>query len=472
MTTHREIAADDIVAHPGSFGEADGRVFRWNGRLLRGLRGASEVALRDLAQKGVLTRLIDDGLVVDTAITEFTTTEYALVLEHRELWPVSVAAEWCPEMLRDAARVVLHVQSALYACGYRLHDAHPWNVVFDGTTPRFVDVGSFESSADGRGWPAAEEFSRFFLNPLRLYALGHEHIARELLRDHNTGVTDREAQLLDPSVATFARRLGRSWLRRAAGRLPSPVVSLLQRSRRAQELADERLDLNECRHEVLLGKVNALSFPAISTPWSGYYDEEFPDFERRSGWTPKHESVDRVLSRLKPLTVVDVASNRGWYAQLAARHGCSVVAFDVDQPSVSAMYGDAQREGLRITPLIMDLTRPTPGEGPLNEHLPPATQRLQGDLALGLALLHHLCYWQRLPLILAVESIISFTSDAAVIEFIDPADQYVAEWARPTPDGYDLELLRAHLGNRFNRVSEMPSNLPTRLLFVCEGKRL
>jgi hypothetical protein len=186
------IPEEEIIWHPGSFGDAGGRLFRWNGRLLRGLTGDAADLLRTMATDGSLAELVAQGVVVETTATELSTSRFALVVEHVELRPVTYANEWPAEMLRSAAELVLRLQTQLRRRGLTLHDAHPWNVVFDGTHPVWVDITSIER-ATSRGWPAAEEFRRFFLNPMRLFDAGQHRVARQLLRDFHTGVDDREA---------------------------------------------------------------------------------------------------------------------------------------------------------------------------------------------------------------------------------------------------------------------------------------
>jgi hypothetical protein len=217
--------------------------------------------------------------------------------------------------------------------------------------------------------------------------------------------------------------------------------------------------------------IRRLQLAPASMPWSGYYDDEFPDFNTRDSWTPKHKSVDAVLRSRRPASVVDVAGNRGWYAQLAARLGASVVAFDIDEGSVSKLYDDVHAAGLDVQPLVMDLTRPTPGEGIGYDHLPGATSRIKGELVLALAICHHLCYGQRVPLASAIDAVAAYAEDSLLFEFIDPTDRYVQEWGVPTPHGYSHEAARTHLLTMFDTVTEYPSNLTSRSLLLAEGRR-
>src|SRR5207248_3355832 len=150
----------------------------------------------------------------------------------------------------------------------------------------------------------------------------------------------------------------------------------------------------------LLGRLRAeverLVIPSPRTEWSNYYDGSLLPFFASDDWTPKHSSVDRVLSDLRPPSLLDIGSNRGWYAQLAALRGSRVVAFDADEPCVTQLYQDSKERSLPILPLIMDFKNPSPGYGVCNQWLAPATERLRCDMVLGLALVHHLAFKQQL----------------------------------------------------------------------------
>src|SRR5262245_52307033 len=140
--------------------------------------------------------MIRDGLLIDTEITNLNLQGYEVVLKHRRLPFVSYPYEWCFTALKDAALLVLNVQERLEMKGLSLQDAHPWNVVFDGCRPYYVDLGSIERARALDSWGAYDEFCRFFLNPLVLMANGHGRIARLLFHDSHDGVQNADVLAL------------------------------------------------------------------------------------------------------------------------------------------------------------------------------------------------------------------------------------------------------------------------------------
>src|SRR5664280_2564844 len=73
----------------------------------------------------------------------------AAVFEHERVWFPSYPYEWPPEMLWEAGRLTLDLALAALEDGYGLKDATPYNILYRGSEPVFIDVPSFEPRAPG-----------------------------------------------------------------------------------------------------------------------------------------------------------------------------------------------------------------------------------------------------------------------------------------------------------------------------------
>ena len=180
---------EEIEFHPHSFADPAGRVFRWQGQLYRGLRAPSADFFAELARSGTLADLVRDGLLVDFEPAELRIEGFDLVMRHPAVPFPSYPHEWGCAMLRDAALVILNLAAELAERGLTLKDSHPWNVLYRGSRPVWVDLTSVGPRDERPGWPPEREFRRFCLNPLVLMASGHDRIARYLLPDKD-GVSD------------------------------------------------------------------------------------------------------------------------------------------------------------------------------------------------------------------------------------------------------------------------------------------
>ena len=148
----------------------------------RHVRPAYVPFTREFLGTPMLARWVGAGKVVPTTVVS---EEGGLVLEHPRLPFISYLWEWCPAQLRAAADLTLDLAADALANGYIIKDATPSNVIFDGPTPVFVDVLSFEKRDPTSAlWLAQSQFVRTFLLPLLAQKmLGWPLAATQLRRD-------------------------------------------------------------------------------------------------------------------------------------------------------------------------------------------------------------------------------------------------------------------------------------------------
>lgn len=346
----------------------------------------------------------------------------ATVVEHERVPFQSFPYEWPAEMLHAAAVLTLDLAERLLDEGLGLKDASPYNVLYRGARPVFIDLLSFEQR-DPRDptWLPYAQFVRTFLLPLLVNRHFDVSIA-QLLTTHRDGIEPEEVTRLCGPLQ----------------KLRSPFLTLATIPARlaAQHAADdatiyERKTLADpAKARFILGRVlksvrrklkQVAPLAGRNSTWSDYtahnsYTRDYlPD---------KEAFVTDVLAYLRPRKVLDVGCNTGHFSALAARHGASVVAIDYDAVVVGEVWRRASVEGLEILPLVVNLARPTPGIGWRNQECPSFLERAhQGfDAVLMLAVVHHLLVSERIPLAEIVDLAAELTTDTLVIEFIAPAD--------------------------------------------------
>jgi hypothetical protein len=472
-TNMQRIPYGEIVFHPLSSADPSGRVFWWEGKLYRAITAERASLYRQLFDEGIVQCLFNKGLI-ETELTSLQIDGYKMVLRHRELPFVSYPYEWCAAMLKDAAMTVIDIEMELAQHGLTLQDAHPWNVLFDGFKPFYVDFGSIVPAQTSALWPAYDEFCRFFIYPLYLMSQGYGRIARWLLHDYERGVlkSDLVALTRKSSLGLRAKDVAMQLLSVAKQRVPrrfrpglkKGLALVKSKLLRPSAVTQSRLDfLQQVRREV-----EGITIPSLRSEWSDYYDGSFPPFSPSDDWTAKQISVHQVLSDLRPNSVLDIGSNRGWYSQFAAVRGSKVVAFDVDEACVTRLYYDAKKTCLPILPLVMDFRNPSPGYGLCNRWLPPAIERFTCDMVLALALVHHLVFKQHLHFEQIVEGLFAFSKRWLLVEFIPRDDRYVREWWSERYFWYTFDNFVGFLKKRFHDVRILPSFPELRLLLLCE----
>jgi hypothetical protein len=161
---------------PSSFRDPSGRLFRHGGVIYRTGSADALAGYRDARGSGLLDRLEREGLfaasqLVDARSQGLEPNEVGdSLIKQTELPLVTYSYEWSFSMLRDAALTTLAALEVSLAHGFLLKDATSFNVLFEGTVPRLVDIHSLEPRAEGTFWAGYAQFCRAFLFPLFLMA--------------------------------------------------------------------------------------------------------------------------------------------------------------------------------------------------------------------------------------------------------------------------------------------------------------
>jgi SAM-dependent methyltransferase len=422
-----------------SLRDPNGHVRLVNNRLIRVVNPAGladlQAFLRSAAsaqflqsEKLVNTRFLDPPAIAEILQDQEVRCVYeqllnATIVEHDRVWFSSFPYEWPAEMLHAAAQLTLDFAERLLDDGFGLKDASPYNVLFRGPCPVFVDLLSFEPrDADDPTWLPLAQFVRTFLLPL----LVNKHFGiglGDLLVTHRDGLEPQEVfRLLNPLQKFLPRFLTLvsipTWLSAPDG-AENPQI---YRKRKLQSQGKARFImrgvLSSMRHKL------ATTSPRVgrNSPWSDYMDKK----DYSLGYFPRKQSfVSEVMSFERPAKVLDVGCNTGHFSAIAARTGASVVAIDSDAVVVGQVWRQAEAEHLDIMPLVVNIARPTPAIGWRNSECASFLDRARGqfDAVMMLGLVHHLLVSERIPLTEVISLAAELTTKFLLIEFVAPDDQ-------------------------------------------------
>src|SRR5918996_3316446 len=186
------IPREEISFVSDSFIDPNGRVFEWKDEVYRALTKNYAPFCTDLFEKGIIQQLIKENLLVESEIVDWSIQPGDLVLRHRKIPVLSYCFEWPAAMLKRAALLTIDLCIRLAEHDLTLQDGHPWNILFDGTKPTFLDLSSIVPARDDILWAPYQQFCNFFLFPLYLYSAKQERLARWLLHDVLEGVTNND----------------------------------------------------------------------------------------------------------------------------------------------------------------------------------------------------------------------------------------------------------------------------------------
>ncbi|HEX3035120.1 MAG TPA: hypothetical protein VHT73_08305 [Thermodesulfobacteriota bacterium] len=460
------IPYNEVSFHPHSFGDPDGRLFWWKGELYRGIRSEWVHFYSQLLQDGVIQKLIDRGILIETEPSPLAIEGYEMVVHHRYIPFPAYAHEWCAAMLKDAALTIIELLIELAQHGLTLKDTHPWNVLFDAYKPVYVDFTSIIPKKDDYKWSENNSFYRFCLYPLILMSCGQERIARWLLWDYE-GVRKSDVLMLTgdhnllASIPSVMNRLT-SVLRQ---RSPDPYRELLKKvlkpmqSKFYKQSHSRKFQLEFL--EQIRRRVESITLHSLKTE-----DSDGNSISYAS--TVKQKCIYRILSDLQPTSVLDLFGNTGQYSKPAALLGSRVVSFNTDPRCSTQLYYDARDKKLPILPLIMDFTRPTPYRGLSNECFISAAGRFKCDMVLALAWAHNAIFKRRLNFDQIVEGLAQFSKRWLVAEFVPREDPDICKLWSDSFSWYTLDNFISALRKWFNVVKIVPSYPEPRVLLLCE----
>jgi SAM-dependent methyltransferase len=465
-----ELLLDDIHIHESSYVDPNGFVFLYKDQIHRGIHREQESFYRRLFEDGTIAKLSREHHLVESNPADLTLPDLdcPLVLRHQEIKPLTYCVEWCPSMLRQAAKATLELTLALEENNCLLQDAYPWNILFESTRPVHVDFTSIVPLSGVKLlWPAYQQFLNFFLHPLKLSAMGKGQVARLLLRDYINGIS--LGQLNQHTTMAYALKhpfsSGLGLLMGLADKRAQKTQEWkikLQKRIDSQKATDMNNPLRRRLLKGLLKQTEAIRFPSSADNWSSYYEE-------LQGALPnkKENVVQRILQQLSPRTVLDLGCNVGRYSIIAARQNATVLAMDASESCIEALFQKASSENLGITPVIGDILNPTPAFGFLAKQFPSMIDRFQSEVVLCLAVMHHLHINGRQPFDRIAKLMNALATKAVIFEYVDPADDNIRLLDHGREINYSLESVSQELSKYF-QLTCLDSDRPTRKILVCQ----
>jgi SAM-dependent methyltransferase len=483
--------------------DAGGDVFLYRGRILRGIQPGGEALYREILRNCEKHDLFRFGIVAtcESDISLKPDLSYDLVLEHEKIPFISYPHEWPTSMLKVAALFHVDLYSELSPYGLTIKDWHPYNILFKDTKPVFVDFASII--------PVENLKDEAYLTPPRVPSL-----FKHLWDSHSAYFYEMHQRMCVPyfllplylmhqgRYKETRRRMFETTLN--AGRSVIKKREVFPEINRARLLYDirmilkrmallERGEIKERFLQILREEISSLDVSVTRSDYTYYYEakkEDFP-FEPSERWNKKQRVVYEAIGRLRPETVLDVSCNTGWFSILAAKLGCKVMAFDIDEACMNVLYEHAEREKLSILPLVMDLAHLTPdvfpreracrskksclwGDFPL---LLSAVKRFKCDLVLALAIVHHMVLGAGHSFAEVVGTLSALAKKYMVIEYVAKEDDLIAREMSFFPsykasphsfDWYNLTNFVRELGRYFTKVEIEESYSESRFIAICE----
>lgn len=413
-----------------------------------------------LTQSGLYAVLVQKGLMISHQEVQSDDDDPAIykMIRPEQISFQSYPFEWSYGQWRKALLALLDINAIALKYGMILKDATPFNFYFAGGKAVLLDTTSFIIFNQNDPWIAYRQFCEEFLGPVALM--------------HNNGV--QWAKLMMANVRGMplpfiSRQLPKgSWLN---------ITCLLHIHLHARYAGKQGKAKKGFTAEKLFSLFGMLRSAVMSWNkphpfkgnWESYYEE---------GDVPYLIDKERImiawLGDLKPGTVIDLGANTGRFAVLAAKYAKQVIAVDKDAYCIDLAQDTIEKDSLaNITALNADLAQPSPGLGVMNREYPSLAERGHSDMALGLALVHHLCIDMNISLAQIAEMFAAFSDEYAIVEFVPADDEKAAQLIANRGGiftGYSEELFVTTFSVYFDQVKETAVGATKRKLYLFKKR--
>lgn len=395
----------------GQVGEVDGEIYRviYNPKLIQNLGRLSII----------IEKLIKLGLIQTEFLGMADSGNY--ILKHKKFTHQTFIHEWTFQQKKDAIILVLRLQRELRQHGFSLHDPHTNNVTFIDSRPVYFDFDSIHYDLPDVTILA----ERFWYGRKRPHqGWGVWLGINKALMDNLSYKYQNAEKLYTESIKTIKEL--------------QPDVRVSQWSRYSQALP-KGMDVK--RPETHAGK----------------YGDATRMFQKHN-------------LQHKAETVLDIGASRGMFTRCMLANGVKkVVAVDIDESVIEQFYKETKQEGLPVTCAYLNV---------MDKHVEFAERkasvdRLNCDLVLCIALVHHLCYFRGVKFGDLALQLWKFTNKYLMIEWIPYTDKCLTgitnKFGVDRPEYTEDNFLKA-FGGFFNVVDVAPMTPDPRKVFLLKKK--
>lgn len=454
-----------------SFRDPAGFVFYENNEVFRYISPSYYPKYKKLVISGLYKKLINKGYLIpfEEIGKESTPDGEGLIIKPHKIPFISYPYEWTFSELKEAAQLTLEIQRVALEYGIQLKDASSYNIQFIGSKPIFIDILSFEYWNEGVMWKAYKQFCQHFLAPLTICSFCDPRM-KSLFASNLDGIPLDLAKSLIPKTAYLhPSRFLHLWLHEFFQK----KSNVLQR----KEINTDDILLKQPSRssfglvQSLIGSIKNLERKKEHSLWKSYYQG---NSYQEQALEQKKDVVANILSNLKPKMLWDLGSNEGLFTEIVSQYCHYSVAFDLDLTCIENMYNRLRKdENQSILPLHIDIANPSSGVGWVNKERMGLIERGPCDVAMALALIHHLIVSNGIPLKNIAKFFHQICSDL-IIEYIPPSDPKFRQICQTNPRDFSFlteNLFISTFSEKFLLKIRIPIEKSLRVLYHFETKR-
>ena len=374
---------------------------------------------------GLYDKLIEEELIIKHK--EIERTDDSVILEVEKVPFISYPYEWCYSEYRDAALLTLKINLIALDYGMILKDASVYNVQFINGRAIFIDTLSFDKYEEGLPWGAYGQFTRHFIAPLALMNFVDLRM-NTLMRDYIDGVPlDLADSILKKRGGLFVKQ-HITWQNK----------SIMKHNNSGK--SDKKVNINLPKKSLINimvmieSQIKGLKRKHVDTEWDLYYENtNYSELAENN----KKDIILDYVSIIKCRNIaLDIGANDGKYSRIISEYFDNVLAMDIDCNAVDRNYSISKNDKENILPLVLDFNNPTPSIGFACHERESLDRRLDSDLVMALALIHHMAISNNVPFYKIAEWFSSL-GRYLIIEFVPKTDSQVELLLKTRVDIFD-----------------------------------
>lgn len=431
-----------------------GAVFKFEGEIYREIYPEYVEQTMELFDCGLVKKLVDKQLLIDTQITDMHLQKGDLVLKHETIPIITHEYEWTYGMIKDAALLIIELLRELDLYGYELKDCHDGNVAFRNNKPIFIDFGSIILNSHKRYPLCYRQFLNAYYCPLLLANTKYDTMIRSLMKS-GTLYSNMELvfELSHIKISKFIEKLySIEWKL-----LYKDYNGGLTKWKVASQIgfilkwfgiiSKQKIDRKRCawinKYEKKLKNIKCYR---NKTQWGDYYTADSTFENTRFGTLIKQVKIhdDEINS------VWEIGANSGWFAEELLKK-CNIstyVATDYDMKAVEKCYNRFGNKNVYVANVDVKEVYIGYCDGETE------IERFCSDLVIALALTHHLILTQKLNIKWIAKFLYDSTNAYVLTEFMPLGLWYGQETDMNTPNWYTYEWFKNEMELYFDFVWE------------------
>tara|TARA_A100001035_G_scaffold210425_1_gene170302 strand:+ start:1096 stop:2478 length:1383 start_codon:yes stop_codon:yes gene_type:complete len=455
-----------MIFDEGSFRDPAGQVFYHSNKVYRIVKQTGKKRIDFLNSKDLINKssknnfLIESRLLNGQEIKDLGFKNEEIIFEHKKLPYVSYPYEWSFSQLKAAALHHLDFNLFLIDQGATLIDASAYNIQFIGSKPIFIDLLSIKEYIEGEYWYGHKQFCENFLNPLILTSKKGVQF-NNWFKGNLEGIPTNDLNNLLNFLDKFSYNI-------------FVHVYLLNKFENKYKDQNKEVKINLKRKfpknnfismlKQLRSFIKNLKPKKIKTVWENY---SVANTYEKSEENEKVKIVKKFINENKFNKIIDLGCNDGFYSKIAVNENTNfVVGFDYDPISIDRAFNDLKKNQTNFLPLIFDATNPSSNIGWNESERKSFNKRVDFDALLALAFEHHLVIAKNIPLLDAINWLISL-APKGLIEFVPKNDETIQKMIK-----FKGDIFPDYNENNFKNCIEKKAKILSITQITSSGRKI